>query len=301
MEERMNQLSNGARSLIDRVGVSDGPSLEDRERVRKSLFGALAAGATVAGSTGAAMGAQAGSGLASAAAAEVAGGTVFTALTGKGAAAIALWFVAGGVAGAAIATPVALYGDQPSEPAAVALPHKRAAEAKPAGEHRTASGATSKPSQSELADVPRDATQAVRGNARAGSKGPPVEPARASFSVSHGTDSARDKAAAPQIASEVALLKRAQRELASANAAESLALLDDHARRYPEGALKAERLGARVFALCQLGQVEQARATAREFLSIARSSPLVPRVLASCAGSGATEPGASNPASRVKR
>jgi hypothetical protein len=205
------------------------------------------------------------------------------------------------VAGTAIATPVALYGNQQTEPAAIALPHGRAAEAKPAGERRTASGATNERPQSELADLPPDDTQSVRGNARAESKGP-VESARPSFSVSRGPDSARDHTGeAPQIASEVALLKRAQRELASANASESLALLDDHAQRYPEGALKAERLGARVFALCQLGQVERARATAREFLSIAGSSPLVPRVLASCGGGGATEPSASNPASRIKR
>jgi hypothetical protein len=292
MEDRlMNQLSSGARSLIDRVGIADGPSREDRERVRRSLFGTLAAGATVAGSTGTALGAQA--------AADVAGGTVLSALSGKGTAAIALWFVAGGVAGTAIATPVALYGNQQPEPAAVALPDSRAP-AKPMEERMTAASApTSEPA--ELADVPRDEARAIRGNARAESKRRPVEPASRSLSVSGVADSARDNAAAPQIASEVALLKRAQRELASANASQSLALLDDHAQRYPDGALKAERLGARVFALCQLGQVEQARATAREFLSIAGSSPLVPRVLASCAGSGATEPSASNPASRIKR
>ena len=111
----MNRLSSGARALIDRVGDADGPSLEDRERIRASLFGTLAAGATVAGSTGLAFGAQAGTGVARAATtAKVAAGTSVAALAGKGTAAVVLWFVAGGVAGTAIATPVAFYTERPS-------------------------------------------------------------------------------------------------------------------------------------------------------------------------------------------
>ncbi len=300
----MNQLSSGARALIDRVGVADGPSGRDRERVRKSLFGAIAASATVAGSAGTALGAHAGSGLGTAAAAEVAGSGGLAALTGKGSAAIALWFVAGGAAGTAIATPVALYSEDRPEAAVVAPTHGPAANAEPAVERRAASATnakTSEPSQPAFAGVPRE-TAGNRGSATGESQASSIEPPKNSRGVSRAPDPAREKPAeAPQIASELALLKSAQRELASANASQSLALLDDHARRYPEGALKAERLGARVFALCQLGQVEQARAAAREFLSVAGSSPLVPRVLASCAGSGTTEPRASNPASGTKR
>jgi RNA polymerase sigma-70 factor (ECF subfamily) len=91
------------------------------------------------------------------------------------------------------------------------------------------------------------------------------------------------------LSTEVRLLKGAQRELSAANASASLALLDEHARLYPNGALAAERLGARVFALCKLGKVEQAREAAREFFRVAGSSPLVPRVLASCAGTTQAE------------
>jgi outer membrane protein assembly factor BamD (BamD/ComL family) len=90
----------------------------------------------------------------------------------------------------------------------------------------------------------------------------------------------------PSVSAEVALLQRAQRSLAAGDAAAALALLDRHQRRFPSGALVAERLAAQVFALCELGRVERARTLAQEFSRVAPNSPLVPRVAASCGGSG---------------
>jgi hypothetical protein len=61
-------------------------------------------------------------------------------------------------------------------------------------------------------------------------------------------------------------------------------------------------LAARVFALCELGRVEQARVTAGEFLNVAPDSPLVPRVLSSCAGGGmrgGSGPSAGQPSGRA--
>jgi hypothetical protein len=279
----MSELSPDARDLIDTVGTADGPSAGDRKRIRAALFSAIAAGTTVAASTQVALGAHAGAGIAKAAVhGEIAAGTGLAALTGKGTMAVALWFIAGGAAGTAVATPVALYTERP-EPAVV-----EPAPAARAGE-RTAPPAVAiaRPTPVAANETPRaEAAQRV------------AEPARAT------RDSADESAAilkdrsqpqprlaapanspsAPSLATEVRLLKSAQRELSAANASASLALLDEHARLYPDGALKAERLAARVFALCKLGHVEQAREVAREFLRVAEGSPLVPRVLASCAG-----------------
>jgi len=100
------------------------------------------------------------------------------------------------------------------------------------------------------------------------------------------TRAAVTEAAAPAagIREELALLEQAQRELSQGNATASLTVLDEHARRFPNGAFSAERTAARVFALCALGQVERARAVGDEFLRSAPASPLVPRIRSSCAG-----------------
>jgi hypothetical protein len=284
----MTELSPNARGLIDTVGAADGPSARDRERIRASLFGAIAAGTTVAASTQAALGAPAGVGLAKAAVnGEIAVGTGLAVLTGKGTMAVALWFIAGGAAGTAVAAPVALFtersepalvapalhaGDRTVSPAvAIARPTRIAAGEAP----RT--GAAEPALATEPPRAPREKVVLRSADESAVAVKDRSEPERELGSATHSPS-------APSLATEVRLLKSAQRELSAANASASLALLDEHARLYPDGALKAERLGARVFALCKLGHVEQARKAAREFLRVAGSSPLVPRVLSSCAG-----------------
>jgi hypothetical protein len=275
----MTELSPNARGLIDTVGIADGPSAKDRERIRASLFGAIAAGTTVAASTQAALGA--GAGTAAVVNGQIAAGSGLAALTGKGTIAVALWFIAGGAAGTAVAAPVALFTER-SEPAVVApapAAHAGDRAASPAAAiARPAPPAADEAPRAEAAEpaLVTDPPRAPRERIFLRSAEP--EPERELGSATHSP-------AAHSLATEVRLLKSAQRELSAANASSSLALLDEHARLYPDGALKAERLGARVFALCKLGRVEQAREAARDFLSVAGNSPLVPRVLSSCAGS----------------
>jgi len=62
----------------------------------------------------------------------------------------------------------------------------------------------------------------------------------------------------------------------------ALALFDEHARRYPSGTLAEERAAARVNALCDLGQVDNAQAAAAAFLRDRPSSPLAARVRTAC-------------------
>jgi len=82
------------------------------------------------------------------------------------------------------------------------------------------------------------------------------------------------------------LLEAAQRELASGRAASALSLLDEHARRFPAGALSEERIAARVLSLCALGRHEAARQSANAFLAASPRSPLIPRLRGSCALGG---------------
>jgi hypothetical protein len=256
----MTELGPAARGLIESVGDSDGPAPGTRERVRTALGATLGASAALGSS--AALGAQA------------TGAGAAAALAGKSSAAIALWFIAGGAAGIAVATPLAVMAERPT-PALVA-PAAAAQRDLAAPAREPVAVATAAPyvaprarptAESEPAKTARrPPIQAIETRAPALAPAPPAP------------------APAFDVATELALLKAAQRELNTANAGASLALLDDHARRYPDGALKAERLGARVFALCKLGRVEEARAAAREFLRVAADSPLVPRVLSSCGG-----------------
>ncbi len=271
----MKQLGPEARELIETVGDADGPAPGTRERVRAALGATLAASAALGSS--AAFGAQAAAGAGSNA--KLLG---LGALSGKGSTAIALWFVAGGAAGMAVATPLALVSARPS-PAIVT----------PAPKNDQARLPLHRPRSAMRAAAPAASAPAENHNPT-----PALRPALARVEAQRPAPSATLTSAAPaaptvatsDVATELALLKAAQRDLNAANATASLALLDDHARRYPDGALKAERLAARVFALCQLGRVDQARAAALEFMNAAGDSPLVPRVLASCAGKGTETP-----------
>jgi hypothetical protein len=62
----------------------------------------------------------------------------------------------------------------------------------------------------------------------------------------------------------------------------ALALFDEHARSYPLGTLAEERAAARVNALCDLGQVDNAQAAAAAFLRDRPASPLAARVRTAC-------------------
>jgi hypothetical protein len=284
MEAAVNELGPRARAFIDRVGGSDGPPAGTRERMRAGFGAALAAGAL--GTSATALGASSGK---SAAAAGLWG------LTGKGSASIALCLLLGGAAGVAVTTPVAFLVHRAPSPAASARASEPAQQ-EPAARVALARGG----------EVPREATAPVPASVvdiQAPTRAAPVIGTVSTTAVRSAAPHENPPSAPPTddtpigvfanpapssaMATELSLLKSAQRELNAGNASASLALLDEHARRYPGGALRVERLGARVFALCQLGRVDAARVAAREFLDSATDSPLVPRVLSSCAGSGA--------------
>lgn len=84
------------------------------------------------------------------------------------------------------------------------------------------------------------------------------------------------------LAEEAALLGRAQSALAAGRHAEALAVLDEHARRFPSGVLAHEREAARWLALCGSGRGDAARGPVSAFLAEHPGSPLAARLRAAC-------------------
>jgi hypothetical protein len=82
---------------------------------------------------------------------------------------------------------------------------------------------------------------------------------------------------------EAALLQTAHAALARGDIATAGAKLDEHAARFPRGALSAEREAARVHLLCASGRSADARAAASAFVAANPRSPLAPSVKSSCA------------------
>ncbi|HSO31179.1 MAG TPA: hypothetical protein VLT33_01650, partial [Labilithrix sp.] len=87
---------------------------------------------------------------------------------------------------------------------------------------------------------------------------------------------------------ESALLRSAHASLSGGDPAAALSLLDDHARRFPNGALSEDRAAARVHALCAQGRASDARAAASAFVAAHPRSALAPAVRRSCAETSET-------------
>jgi hypothetical protein len=81
---------------------------------------------------------------------------------------------------------------------------------------------------------------------------------------------------------ELALLRDAKKSLNDGDAAHSLALLDEHQRKFPNGILVEERASTRIYALCAAGKTVEARASTQDFLAKYPRSPSAPRVRTSC-------------------
>jgi hypothetical protein len=93
---------------------------------------------------------------------------------------------------------------------------------------------------------------------------------------------------ANSLESETSLLREADRELRSGQPAGALALLDEHASSFSNGALVEERTVERILALCALGRKSEAVSESARFLRERPRSLLADRVRASCGGAGAS-------------
>jgi hypothetical protein len=88
--------------------------------------------------------------------------------------------------------------------------------------------------------------------------------------------------ASGDIEGEVRLLEEADADLRRGDAAGALVRLGEHATKYPGGALRQEREGMNVVALCQAGRQAEGRAAAERFLSRSSKSALASRIRAAC-------------------
>jgi hypothetical protein len=109
---------------------------------------------------------------------------------------------------------------------------------------------------------------------------------------------ARAVSQATPLDAEVAMLRDARQALRDGRAARALALLDEHARRFPHGVLAEDCAAERVFALCALGSVDQARAEGLRFLASHGLSPHADAVRASCGVGTSATPAAVTPPAR---
>lgn len=102
-------------------------------------------------------------------------------------------------------------------------------------------------------------------------------------------DSPKPTAAPPalQTGAEVELFQRAQLALRANDATTALALLNEHAQRFPNGTFAEERDAARVVALCDAGRQADAAKLGAAFLSAHPNSPQASRVRSSCANDSA--------------
>jgi hypothetical protein len=88
-------------------------------------------------------------------------------------------------------------------------------------------------------------------------------------------------APASDLTEETRLLRDADRALRAGNTAKAISLLDEHAARFPKGALAPERAAERLIVSCELGVADQRRVD--QFLASRGASPLAARVRRACA------------------
>jgi hypothetical protein len=287
----MKGLSREARMLIDAAREGDDPSAGDRKRVRAGLARKLAVGAA-AGVVGATA-THAAAGGVSAAGSSVAAVSGVGAAGGVAAGAVAGGTIASGI-GAKILVSVAIVGAMSAGTVSY-VRHEAAKQAKTeavTAEHTAAPrvGASRIDPSSSRSPAPVVPPVAVPIGASVAPSAPASVPltdsAPRAAAVSKSLSNAPAAPAAPVAVAatrsdldvELALLQEAQGALRMNDGARALRLLDEHARRFPNGALAEESEAARVFALREVGRTEEARDVAARFLREHPRSPLAPRV-----------------------
>jgi hypothetical protein len=94
----------------------------------------------------------------------------------------------------------------------------------------------------------------------------PPQTAPAPGPVRRSPPTTRESTPTAAVAEEARLVRQARDSLRSGDAAAALRLLDEHARRFPDGVLAEERSAERVSALCKLGRDDEAREEGARFL-----------------------------------
>jgi TolA-binding protein len=90
------------------------------------------------------------------------------------------------------------------------------------------------------------------------------------------------RATPDRLAEEVALLSQAAKDLRAGHAASALSALNEHQKKFPNGALSQERRAARAEALCALGRGSEAQSELALLERRAPKSPLLVRARQRC-------------------
>jgi len=275
----MSKLSPEARALFDAVSDGDGPSNDDRARVRAKLAVRLGAGVAV----GTAVGTTVASGSA------VAGAKlgVFGGLAMK---LLAVAVLAGGIGGATYAATrdPALVAHGGVVQRSVSVTEQVLLDR--ANEQREAAVTPAEVEPLAPAEKAPDPEPPSRPRAAPASAESPESAAphaglatASSPSSTPAPGGAASPAAKDSLSEETALLGEAQAALRQGQGEAALRALDRHSERFRAGALREEEQATRILVLCQLGRVDEARAAAARFLRDAPRSPMAARVRASCA------------------
>lgn len=106
-------------------------------------------------------------------------------------------------------------------------------------------------------------------------------PAPAASTAQDSPEPAADPAF-DELQAELILVQKARRALRDQRPTRALEVLDAHARAFPKGQMREDRLVLRIEALCAAGKGPQARAEARLFLRAFPASAHAGRVRAAC-------------------
>jgi hypothetical protein len=240
----MDDLSPGARSLLQAADTYDDPSADDAARVRRAVLTRVGAiGLTAAVVTAGSTQAKAASVI-----------SIAAKLTA------ALAITAGGVAA------TWTYVNHHRE-VAVAAPSPM--KAKPAGESAVPLAAPVLPAPAIVSpeDVKLEDAPAAKG---------PRTVARARPETAEKVEPTP-----ADLEEEMKLIRGADAALRAGRSSEALSLLAKHQAEHPRAALAHEREGLRAIANCQVGAAGSS-ATAERFLSHSPHSPLAPRLRSAC-------------------
>jgi len=267
----MSDLSHRSRTLLHLAAPEYEPDRRDRDRIHRRLLRGIAIG--VAAGAAATLEVKSAAAVVSSKAAAPA--LVAATTSSKIAVAVAVVATLGG--GAALGTSfVERRSETPKRPVTTSAPSHVAATAMALPPPATPTIAAASTTQDRAPSTP--ATLSGKAHAPATT----VE-----TDLSHGDVVSPEPTAAvsADIAEELALIRAAQDALRGGSGHRALARLDEHARRFPNGALAEERDTARVLALSQLGRATDACVEAAHFVEAHPLSPHASTVREACAAS----------------
>lgn len=245
----MRELGPASRAIVDPAWGGDEPTHEDRVRVRRGIDARLAADPELNRDGAPTHSASASGSLAAAGKATFAMSVV---------AAVAAVGVASGV----VRSQHRARMDDPSRKTAV-------------------SSATPNPSPSSPISESPDPPSAIPSQAVRIAPSTTTASARR-WASSEATLQGKAQHDRGGVEAEVTLLGRGREAWRSGDAERALAFVNEHARRYPDGALREEREAFRITLLCALGRTQEAHEARDRFVSSFPESAHAPAATADC-------------------